>query len=229
MNSRGDLERRYRHWLAFYPRQFRRERGRELLAVLMTAAGDARQRPGLLELLDLVVGGIRMRLRVGLPSSARTLVLAVRCLFVAGLLEIVAAYVEIVSLPSLKANLLARYPGMTASQWHALVSGVIRPDTIGIAVSSATFIWLGWANGRRHRWARVALLAAFGVSTVGLLSAVGNGAVLYAPADVAASGAAWLAELAAVVFVIHPASSPFFRPAGASKLTRETEVWLSSR
>ena len=229
MSTQDDLERRYLHWLRAYPRQFRRERGGELLAVLMAGASDARRRPQLVEVLDLVAGGVRMRLRVGLPASARTLLFAVRCLVLAGLLDLVAAYVELASTPEVKANLLARYPGFSPIQWHELAGGVLRPDAIALVVSSAILVWLGWANGRRHRWARVVLLATFGLSTVGLLSALGSGAALFAPADLAASGASWAAQLAAVVFLIHPASSLQFRPAGASKLTREAEVWLSSR
>ena len=41
MTDQADLERGYRRLLAWYPREFRRENGQEILAVLMAGAGTA--------------------------------------------------------------------------------------------------------------------------------------------------------------------------------------------
>jgi hypothetical protein len=57
------LERRYRSLLALYPRGFRQEHEEEILAVLMAAAPEGRQRPRLAESADLVRSAILMRLR----------------------------------------------------------------------------------------------------------------------------------------------------------------------
>ena len=81
MTDQADLERGYRRLLAWYPREFRRENGQEILAVLMAAARDGQRRPGLAESADLIRGGVSMRLRPSMPRSARTVQAAVRLMY----------------------------------------------------------------------------------------------------------------------------------------------------
>ena len=45
MTDQADLERRYRRLLAWYPPEFRRENGQEILAVLMAGARTASAAP----------------------------------------------------------------------------------------------------------------------------------------------------------------------------------------
>ena len=45
MTDQEHLERAYRRLLAWYPREFRRENGQEILAVLMAGAPDGQRRP----------------------------------------------------------------------------------------------------------------------------------------------------------------------------------------
>ena len=78
MTDQADLERGYRRLLAWYPREFRRENGQEILAVLMAGARDGQRRPGLAESADLIRSGVWMRLRPSVPRSARTVQAAVR-------------------------------------------------------------------------------------------------------------------------------------------------------
>ncbi len=63
MSDSTSLERRYRRLLAFYPQEFRRERGQELLAVLMAGARPGQRRPGLAESADLLRSATWMRVR----------------------------------------------------------------------------------------------------------------------------------------------------------------------
>jgi len=65
------LERGYRRLLALYPARYRRVHEQEMLAVLMTAAADGQDRPGLAEAADLIIGALRVRyqaLRGGVPG-----------------------------------------------------------------------------------------------------------------------------------------------------------------
>jgi hypothetical protein len=62
MSDSTDLERRYRQLLACYPRAFRREHEREILAVLMAGAEEGQQRPGLGEAGNLIRHALWMRL-----------------------------------------------------------------------------------------------------------------------------------------------------------------------
>jgi hypothetical protein len=63
------LEDRYRRLLAFYPRQYRRVHGEEMLAVLLTAAAPGQTRPGLADAADLTIGALRVWSQ---PSRARS-------------------------------------------------------------------------------------------------------------------------------------------------------------
>jgi hypothetical protein len=81
MTDQEHLERAYRRLLAWYPREFRRENGQEVLAVLMAAARPGQRQPGLAESADLIGNGLGMRLRPGVPRSARTVRAAVRLMY----------------------------------------------------------------------------------------------------------------------------------------------------
>jgi hypothetical protein len=70
------LERGYRRLLALYPARYRRVHAEEMLAVLLTAAPDGQDRPGLAEAADLIIGALRVRcqaLRGGVPGWRRAL------------------------------------------------------------------------------------------------------------------------------------------------------------
>ena len=70
MTEPSRLERRYRSFLALYPKAFRREHEQEMLSVLMAAAPEGQKRPRLGESADLVRNAIFMRLRqTRVPSS----------------------------------------------------------------------------------------------------------------------------------------------------------------
>ena len=58
----SELEQRYRRLLARYPRDHRERHGEEMLAVLMSAAGD-RKRPSRREYTDLAWAALRLHLR----------------------------------------------------------------------------------------------------------------------------------------------------------------------
>lgn len=63
MTEAAGLERGYRRLLAFYPRSFRREQEEEMLGVLMATARPGQRRPGPAEAADVIISGLRMRLR----------------------------------------------------------------------------------------------------------------------------------------------------------------------
>ncbi|TMR35910.1 hypothetical protein ETD85_12380 [Nonomuraea zeae] len=65
------LERRYRALLRWYPQWHRRLHEQEMLAVLLHSAAPAQQRPALSDALDLIRGGLRVRIHhaVGAPSA----------------------------------------------------------------------------------------------------------------------------------------------------------------
>jgi hypothetical protein len=62
MSDSPELERRYRHLLACYPRAFRREHEQEIVAVLMAGADEGQRRPRLGEAANLIKHALWMRL-----------------------------------------------------------------------------------------------------------------------------------------------------------------------
>ncbi|MCZ7440541.1 hypothetical protein O7598_29400 [Micromonospora sp. WMMC241] len=77
------LIRRYRRLLLAYPRAYRRERGEEILGLLLDTAPAGRARPTPREAIDLIRGGLRCRL--GRPASRTVGVWAVLTALICGL------------------------------------------------------------------------------------------------------------------------------------------------
>ncbi|WP_433074602.1 hypothetical protein ACQP1P_27685 [Dactylosporangium sp. CA-052675] len=72
--SLTDLERRYARWMAlFYPADYRRTRGSELMDTYLSLAAPDRRRPSPADVADLAAGGLRQRLRAapGLGAGFR--------------------------------------------------------------------------------------------------------------------------------------------------------------
>ncbi|WP_431933773.1 hypothetical protein [Micromonospora sp. RP3T] len=77
------LAHQYRRLLLAYPRAYRRERGPEILGLLLDSAPPGRTRPRLREAADLVRGGLRCRL--GRPASRTVGVWAALTALICGL------------------------------------------------------------------------------------------------------------------------------------------------
>jgi hypothetical protein len=63
MTGRGELERRYRRLLAWYPAGHRRDHEEEMLGVLHAAARGGQRRPALADAVNLIWGALRIRVR----------------------------------------------------------------------------------------------------------------------------------------------------------------------
>lgn len=211
MTDSARLERRYRRLLAWYPRAFRREHEQEILCVLMAGAEDGHWRPGLAESADLLRSAVWMRLRPGAPRSARTVFAAVRLMYLGAVVELCTLATVVVTLGDLKSAIVQRDPHYTAAQWRADMQGHIVPLGIGAVIAIGLWLWLAWANGRGHRWARMVFAVFFAITTVSLFNGVADGAATYAPADLIAGVVLWLVSLATVALVFHKQSGPHYR------------------
>jgi hypothetical protein len=210
MTGSADLERRYRRLLAWYPRGFRHEHEDEILSVLLAGAEDGRRRPGLAESTDLIWSATWMRLRPGAPRSTRTVFAAVRLMYVGAVVELCTLITVVATLGSLRSAVLQRDPDYTAAQWHAEVTGHIVPLEVCASLAIGVWLWMAWANGRGHRWARVVFAVFFGLTTVSLLTGVAQGSATYAPADLLAGGVLWLVALATVALIFNKQSGPHY-------------------
>jgi hypothetical protein len=200
------LERRYRRLLACYPKAFRREHEDEMLVVLMAGARNGRRRPGLADSADLIRNAIWMRIRPWAQRPAPTMVWALRLMVLAAALELVALATVVGTQASLRSVIIGRFPHFTAAQWQAEVHAHILPVEIGAPIAAVVWLGLAWANGRGYGWARGLVAGLFGLSSVSLLAAFAQHAATYAPADLIAGCALWLAGLITVLLIFNPRS-----------------------
>jgi hypothetical protein len=200
------LERRYRRVLACYPKEFRRDSGEEILAVLLATAAEGQQRAGLAECADLLRGAIKMHL--GMSRSPRPVRNAVRLMCAGAVLTLAVLVAVLVTLGSLRSDFIQNF---TAAQWHTVMLTQIIPVLASAPIGAGVWLWLAWANGRGYDWARPAFMALFGLVTIGLLLGVGEGTALYAPADLIAATVLWLVGLAAIVLIFSQTASPYYQ------------------
>jgi hypothetical protein len=205
MTGSSQLERGYRRVLACYPKEFRRESEDEVLAVLLATAHEGQRRVGLAESVDLVMSAVRMHL--GMSRSPRPVLNAVRLMCAGALLTLAVWVTVLVTLGSLRSAVVQDF---TAAQWHTMVLTQIVPLEAGAPIGAGVWLWLAWANGRGYDWARPAFMALFGLLTIGLLLGLGEGTLLYAPADLVATAVLWLVGLAAMALIFSKTASPYY-------------------
>ena len=73
------------------------------------------------------------------------------------------------------------------------------------------WVWLAWANGRGHGWARVLFGVFVGITTTSLLSGLAGGAFTYAPDDAVAGIVLCVVALAALALIFNGQSRPYYR------------------
>ena len=196
------VEAAYRRWLRWYPREFRRGHAEELLAVLLAETGPECRGPRLVECLDLVRGGLSMRVRPRLPQSNRVAFAVLRLMYLVAVVQCAVAVTVVATAAAVRASILAADPGYTAAQWHAELAGSLDPLVMLAGLSFIMLVWVAWCSGRGRRWARVLFIANFAVTTYTLLHGLAGGSATYAGADLAVGIALWLTELATVVVIV---------------------------
>ncbi len=201
MTDGADLERGYRRWLKWYPAAFRREHEDEILGVLMAGAREGQQQPGLMDCIDLMTNGLRMRLQPNLPKGHRSARVAIRLMVAGALLELGAAMTILATLGDVRSSVFASNPGYTDVQWGAEVAGQFEPLIIAAGIAAAFWLVMAWANGRGHRWAKVASALFFAANALCLIRALAEGSAAFAPADVAIAIVLCLVQLTAVFLV----------------------------
>ena len=124
MTDQEHLERAYRRLLGWYPREFRRENGPEILAVLMAGAPHGQRRPGLAESADLIRSGLWLRLRPSVPRSARTVRAAVKLMYAGAAVSTVNLIILMAIIGDIKAYHAVLGYHLTAAQVSRFTTGV---------------------------------------------------------------------------------------------------------
>jgi hypothetical protein len=207
MSDSPELERRYRRLLAWYPPAFRRERGAEMLGVLMDSASDDQQRVALADALDLARGALIIRLRV--PAEApRTVATAIRLMYVGAVVSLAGWISTLVTAGSVRSAMARAVP----ARWHLMLVHITAVEVV-VPLTVIGWLWLAWANGHGNDGARIALVSYFGVVTLVLLWMLGIGSAVYASADLISVAVLWLVQLSAIVLIFNTRSARYFRPA----------------
>ena len=229
MTDQADLERGYRRLLAWYPPEFRRENGQEILAVLMAGARDGQRRPGLAESADLIRSGVWMRLRPSVPRSARTVQAAVRLMYA-------GAAVSAVGLISGLALIIVDIQAAVSGQFLGRSLAAQKPFVITVSIAFglvvvSLWLWMARANGQGRNWARILSTVLFVLATLQLrgaftqpVSHAGFGVTVLYYGGVVPFVAAWLAGAAAVWLLWRPASTAFFKPPGSTQALHQAHM-----
>src|SRR5256885_1293727 len=81
-------------------------------------AGEGQGRPELDECLDLVRGGLWMRLRPRVPRSDRSVLDALRLMCLGAGLELLAAITLLATVDDVRSAVARANPGLTDDRWH---------------------------------------------------------------------------------------------------------------
>jgi hypothetical protein len=208
MCDAAELERAYRRLVACYPRSFRRENEEEIVAVLLATAPAGQRRPGIAESADLLRGAVKMRL--GLSRTPRTVLNAVRLMYLGAAVEVGVLIVLWLTEGSIRAAVSRRYPQLTATQ----LGGLNTLFTVELVIGSlVVLLWLfmAWATGKGSQLARLAAIMCFSLSTLGIIVNLTTGSPQFAPAAFIASCVLWLIGLAAIVNLFRKQSRAFYQ------------------
>ena len=207
MNDTTDLERGYRRLVACYPRSFRNDNEEEILTVLLATARDGQRRPGLGESADLLKGALRMRM--GLSRSPRTVLNAVRLMYLGAVAQLGVLIIVILTANGIRTAALHRYPHYSAQVLQAMNVNYIA-DLVAIPIAIALWLWMAWANGKGNDWARLVAVSLFAFDTLAMIIHLAQGSAELAPAAMIASGVVWAIGFAAITLIFWKRSWPYY-------------------
>jgi hypothetical protein len=228
MTDQANLERAYRRLLAWYPREFRRENGPEILAVLMASAAPGQRRSRLAEAADLIGNGLWMRLRPSVPRSARTMRAAVKVMYVGAAVSTVNLIILLALIADIKVHHAVLGHHLTAAQVSDVNTLFITVTTVWALAPIALWLWMARETGRGRNWARILATALFGLATLSLSSLLPQSvfriSVVLTAAGPTLLVVTWLVGLVAVWLLWRPASRAFFKPRGYTQARHQAQM-----
>jgi hypothetical protein len=152
-------------------------------------------------------GALWMRIRPSVPRSNRSVFNAVKLLYFGAVVELATAIMVVATVGDVRSSVVKSDPGLTTGEWHAVVAGQLEPTAVAAAIAVGFWLWIAWAIGRGHRWARIAFALFFGLNTWSLFNGLAGGSAVYAQADLAIGIVLWLVELVAVALIFQVKSA----------------------
>ena len=229
MTDQAGLERGYRRLLGWYPPEFRRENGPEILAVLMAGARDGQRRPGLAESADLIRSGLWMRLRPSVPRSAHTVRAAVRLMYAGAAVSAVGLVIGLaLIIVDIQVAARGQFLGQDLAAHKPLV---ITAWTVLCLAGTSLWLWMARATGQGRNWARHVSGVLFALATLELggaftrpVSRAGSGVTVMYYGSTVLFVAGWLVGGAAVWLLWRPASDAFFKPPGSTQALHQAHM-----
>lgn len=217
MTDLAQLERRYRRLLACYPRAFRAEHEEEMLVVLLACVRDGRRDPGLADSANLIVNALRVRLRPRAPRSVPAAYWGVRIMLLVAVLEL-AAGATVVTSRGAVAHAVARHlPQFSSAHVTALVGAHSILVLIGAPIAAMAWLAVARANDCGRRWGRAGAVALLILTSVSLLSGIGDGAARFAVADLVAGVVLWTVSLLATGLILSADANRHYCGTGAGR------------
>jgi hypothetical protein len=227
VSSSAQLERAYRRLVQLYPRSFRRESTEEIIAVLLATAREDQRYPSVLEAADLLRGAARMWL--GLSNCPRTVLYAVRLMYLGALSEIAVLVTLLVTAGSIRtAGLAAAVRSLGPHPDHAaaaqetanaatVISTHLDGDILVLLLATAGWLVLAMSSGKGWGPARplAIILCAFYVALTAMDFSVGVLAI--APAAAIASTVTLTIGVAAVSLLLARPSWPYYERQTATR------------
>ena len=149
--------------------------------------------------------------RPAAPNSVRN---AVRLMYAGAAFSAIVVIVTLVTVSSLKAGILGKYPHYTPVQRHNAEVAVIVTSVIGGLITVGLWLWMAWANLRGRNWARIVAAVFFGINTLDLIASFAR---VHAVAPMIVSVLVWLVGLGAIVFLFNKESAAYFKPRSAPR------------
>jgi hypothetical protein len=137
---------------------------------------------------------------------------AIRLMYAGAALEVVALIVALLTRSSLRAAILKAHPRYTLTQLHAAEHARTGILVIGALIAIGAWLWMAWANGKGHNWARIVSAVLFGIDTLGLLISFGAARTA---ATLIVGVVIWLVGLAVIILIFNKSSGSFYRQPGA--------------
>jgi hypothetical protein len=133
---------------------------------------------------------------------------AVKLMYAGAALNAIGLVFSLAVVGGLKAAIKAHYPNFTAAQVHSAETGIITRAVVGALIAIGLWLWMAYANGRGHNWARIVSSVLFAVNSLDLVLAI---ALPHALIGLILGVAVWLVGLGTVVLIWSKESSPFYR------------------
>jgi hypothetical protein len=144
------------------------------------------------------------RMHFGLSRAPRPVRTAARLMCLGAVLTLADAFSVLVTLGGVR-SAAVQDVDFTGGRWHIFMLTVMLPALASAPIVAGMWLWLAWAIGRGHAWARPAFMVFFGLLTTGwlivLVMGCGRDATAYTWPDLLATTVLWLVGLVAMVLV----------------------------